>query len=179
MTRKRISRRDVAELLGVTYRTIHSRFNGESEWTLSECLKIRDTYFPDMRLEYLFTADEKQSRKNKNTDRSAIPISILPNLFTLCILQAFAAPDSARCFCQTLCHFCSFGSATCPIADKLRGVLSTVSANTDCAIPPIFNVVFPRLRYASCYIQPVLSALAPLLRPHIKRAGKISFLIMM
>lgn len=59
MTRKRISRRDVAELLGVTYRTIHSRFNGESEWTLSECLKIRDTYFPDMRLEYLFTADEK------------------------------------------------------------------------------------------------------------------------
>lgn len=59
MAQRRISRRDIAELLGVTYRTIHSRFNGESEWTLSECLKIRDTYFSSMGLEYLFTADKK------------------------------------------------------------------------------------------------------------------------
>lgn len=59
MTRKRISRRDIAELLGVTYRTIHSKFNGESEWTLSECLKIRDKFFPEMELDYLFTVDEK------------------------------------------------------------------------------------------------------------------------
>ena len=59
MTRKRISRRDIAELLGVTYRTIHSKFNGESEWTLSECLKIRGKFFPEMELDYLFTVDEK------------------------------------------------------------------------------------------------------------------------
>ena len=59
MTRKRISRRDIAELVGVTYRTIHSKFNGESEWTLSECLKIRDKFFPEMELDYLFTVDEK------------------------------------------------------------------------------------------------------------------------
>lgn len=59
MTRKRISRRDIAELLGVTYRTIHSKFNGESEWTLSECLKIRDKFFTEMKLDYLFTSDEK------------------------------------------------------------------------------------------------------------------------
>ena len=55
MTRKTISRRDIAELLGVTYRTIHSKFNGESEWTLSECLRIRDSCFQGMDLEYLFT----------------------------------------------------------------------------------------------------------------------------
>ena len=59
MTRKRISRRDIAELVGVTYRTIHSKFNGGSEWTLSECLKIRDKFFPEMELDYLFTVDEK------------------------------------------------------------------------------------------------------------------------
>lgn len=64
MTRKRISRRDIAELLGVTYRTIHSRFNGESEWTLSECLKIRDSCFPDMNLEYLF-ATRDDARKDQ------------------------------------------------------------------------------------------------------------------
>ena len=32
MKRKRISRKNIADLLGVSYRTIHSRFNGESEW---------------------------------------------------------------------------------------------------------------------------------------------------
>ncbi len=54
MKRKKISRRDIARILGLSYRTIHSRFNGESEWGYSECVLIRDTYFPDMELSYLF-----------------------------------------------------------------------------------------------------------------------------
>lgn len=60
MKRKKISRRDIAELLGVSYRTIHSRFNGESEWSYSECVKIRDEYFPDMELAYLFATETKE-----------------------------------------------------------------------------------------------------------------------
>lgn len=32
MKREKISRSDIASLLGLSYRTIHSRFNGESEW---------------------------------------------------------------------------------------------------------------------------------------------------
>ena len=44
MKRKKISRSDIASLLGLSYRTIHSRFNGESEWGYSECVKVRDTY---------------------------------------------------------------------------------------------------------------------------------------
>ena len=31
MKRNKISRSDIAKLLGLSYRTIHSRFNGESE----------------------------------------------------------------------------------------------------------------------------------------------------
>lgn len=54
MKRKNISRRDIANLLGVTYRTIISKFNGESEWKFSECIKIRDAYFQWMGLEELF-----------------------------------------------------------------------------------------------------------------------------
>lgn len=54
MKRKKISRQDIARILGLSYRTIHSRFNGESEWGYSECVLIRDTYFPDMELSYLF-----------------------------------------------------------------------------------------------------------------------------
>ena len=58
MKRKKISRSDIASLLGLSYRTIHSRFNGESEWGYSECVKVRDTYFPDKTLDYLFTTEE-------------------------------------------------------------------------------------------------------------------------
>ena len=58
MKSKGISRKDIAEFLGVTYRTIHSRFNGESEWTFSECVKVRNKYFPGMNLEQLFSVSE-------------------------------------------------------------------------------------------------------------------------
>ena len=60
MKRNKISRSDIANLLGLSYRTIHSRFNGESEWGYAECVKVRDTYFPDKSLDYLFatTGDE-------------------------------------------------------------------------------------------------------------------------
>lgn len=58
MKRKNISRSDVANLLGLSYRTIHSRFNGESEWGYSECVKIRDHFFSDMALDYLFQPTE-------------------------------------------------------------------------------------------------------------------------
>ena len=66
MKRKNISRSDIANLLNLSYRTIHSRFNGESEWGYSECIKVRDTYFPDMTLDYLFHPDEEaEDWKNK------------------------------------------------------------------------------------------------------------------
>lgn len=60
MKRKKITRNDVASLLGLSYRTIHSRFNGESEWGYAECVKVRDAFFPDMDLGYLFTTTEER-----------------------------------------------------------------------------------------------------------------------
>lgn len=57
MKRKKITRHDIAMLLNLSYRTIHSRFNGESDWGYSECVKVRDTYFPGMELSYLFSTD--------------------------------------------------------------------------------------------------------------------------
>lgn len=60
MKRKSISRMDIANLLGVSYSTIHSRFNGNSEWLYSECTLIRDTYFPDCTLDYLFTTKHEK-----------------------------------------------------------------------------------------------------------------------
>lgn len=65
MKRNKISRSDIANLLGLSYRTIHSRFNGESEWGYAECVKVRDTYFPDKTLDYLFVTDEKGSEEGR------------------------------------------------------------------------------------------------------------------
>ena len=59
MKQKGVSRKDVAELLGLTYRTIHSRFNGASDWTFPECVKVRNKYFPGKVLEWLFSVGEK------------------------------------------------------------------------------------------------------------------------
>lgn len=59
MKRYGVSRSDIADLLGLSYRTIHSRFNGESEWGYAECVKIRDMYFSDKSLDYLFETDTK------------------------------------------------------------------------------------------------------------------------
>lgn len=63
MKRKKISRNDVANLLGLSYRTIHSRFNGESQWGYSECVKIRNSFFPEMELSYLFQTSEEDSEE--------------------------------------------------------------------------------------------------------------------
>lgn len=60
MKRNKISRSNIANLLGLSYRTIHSRFNGESKWLYSECVKVRDAYFPDKTLDYLFQTDEEK-----------------------------------------------------------------------------------------------------------------------
>lgn len=65
MKRNKISRSDIANLLGLSYRTIHSRFNGESEWGYAECVKVRDTYFPDKTLDYLFVTDETGSEEGR------------------------------------------------------------------------------------------------------------------
>lgn len=62
MKRKGISRSDIARTLNVSYRTIHSKFNGESEWSYADCVKVRNKYFPNMLLEYLFRLDSSDNK---------------------------------------------------------------------------------------------------------------------
>lgn len=62
MKRIGITRLDIANLINVSYRTVHSKFNGESQWQYAECVLIRDKYFPDKELSYLFPySTEEQS----------------------------------------------------------------------------------------------------------------------
>lgn len=54
MKRKHISRQDIADLLGMTYRSICNRFK-KTDWRLTECIKIKESFFPEFSLDYLFT----------------------------------------------------------------------------------------------------------------------------
>jgi len=54
MTRNKITRYDIAKLLGNTYNTVSLKINGHYEFTVTEAQKIQKTYFPDLTMEYLF-----------------------------------------------------------------------------------------------------------------------------
>ena len=59
MQAKKISSAAMAALLGVTEKTVNNKLNGESEFLLSEAMKIKENLFPEYDLGYLFatTAD--------------------------------------------------------------------------------------------------------------------------
>lgn len=63
MKRIGITRLDIAKLIGVSYRTVHSKFNGESQWQYTECVLVRDTYFPDKELSYLFPYSAEKTKE--------------------------------------------------------------------------------------------------------------------
>ncbi|NCB99928.1 MAG: XRE family transcriptional regulator [Clostridia bacterium] len=58
MKRIGISKQDLADFLDISYRTVHSRINGESQWLYRECVSLRDEFFPGMRLDYLFPREQ-------------------------------------------------------------------------------------------------------------------------
>lgn len=67
MKRTGIKRKDIAEAINASYRTIHSKFNGESQWLYAECVTIRDRFFPDMELGYLFPyVENKESGESED-----------------------------------------------------------------------------------------------------------------
>ncbi|WP_050696639.1 hypothetical protein [Anaeromassilibacillus senegalensis] len=62
MVRNGVRNNDIQELLCCTDKTVRNKLNGITEFSVSEALLIRDTLFPNMRVEYLFAADsDKQT----------------------------------------------------------------------------------------------------------------------
>lgn len=56
MARKDLTMMDFAKdnKLNLSYTTVRSKFNGITEWTRNEMFTIKDKYFPDKQIEYLF-----------------------------------------------------------------------------------------------------------------------------
>lgn len=66
MARNKISKRDMAIHLGVSEKTIRNYIDGSTKISWLDTLKIKNTYFPNLSLEYLFQADEKPKVKMRN-----------------------------------------------------------------------------------------------------------------
>ena len=54
MKRYGIRNKDLSQVLALTDRTISNKLAGETEFTVKEALAVRDTFFPGLRISYLF-----------------------------------------------------------------------------------------------------------------------------
>lgn len=54
IARKGYKEKDMAKKIGVSPRTLSNKITGRSDFTLSEMLAIKQNFFPDLSLEYLF-----------------------------------------------------------------------------------------------------------------------------
>lgn len=63
MTRVGIKNEDIAKVIGRDERTVRNKRAGVTEFTLNETLAIRDKFFSDMTLEYLFERNEDSEKK--------------------------------------------------------------------------------------------------------------------
>lgn len=58
MARNDITKKDLADFLGLRYATIVDKTNGKFRFYLDEAFKIKNHFFPDLPIEYLFESDE-------------------------------------------------------------------------------------------------------------------------
>lgn len=59
MARYGVTSLDLQNLLSCTDKTVKSRLDGASLFSVDDAMKIRDTFFPGMRIEYLFASDNQ------------------------------------------------------------------------------------------------------------------------
>lgn len=60
LARKQISRKELAEKLGITATTLSFKLNGKSELSLAECVEIKRLLGTEEPIDYLFAQDEAQ-----------------------------------------------------------------------------------------------------------------------
>lgn len=58
LARKQVSRKELADKLGITPTTLSFKLNGKSELSLVECVEIKKLLGADEPIEYLFAQDE-------------------------------------------------------------------------------------------------------------------------
>lgn len=64
MVRKGVSKKEMAALIGVSYNTIRNKINGKQKFLYDEAFKIREYFFPELSLEYLFETENQSGPKS-------------------------------------------------------------------------------------------------------------------
>ena len=59
LARKNITGRTLAKALNITNDSVSNKMNGKTEFTRAEIFKIRDEFFSDLNLDYLFETKEE------------------------------------------------------------------------------------------------------------------------
>ena len=54
MAKQKVTKRDLSDLLGVHWNSITNKISGESDFSVTEAIKIRDRYVPEWKIENLF-----------------------------------------------------------------------------------------------------------------------------
>lgn len=54
MAKQKVTKRDLSDLLGIHWNSITNKISGESDFSVTEAIKIRDKYFPEWEIENLF-----------------------------------------------------------------------------------------------------------------------------
>ena len=54
----KIKKKEIAAALDIDEKTLRAKLNGTTQFKANEMLKIKDTFFPDLTLDYLFEIEE-------------------------------------------------------------------------------------------------------------------------
>lgn len=59
MARFGVSNADIQAILSCSSKTVTNKLNDSTEFSVSEAIKVRDAFFPGLRLEYLFALSDE------------------------------------------------------------------------------------------------------------------------
>lgn len=59
IVRKKLKRKEVADFIGISTRTLYDKINGVSQFSTKEAFSLQKEFFPECSLDYLFEQTEK------------------------------------------------------------------------------------------------------------------------
>ena len=62
LARKRITYQQIGQLIGKSKDNVYAKMAGKTDFKLNEMLLIKESYFKDLELEYLFYIDEEERK---------------------------------------------------------------------------------------------------------------------
>ena len=61
MASRNVKIEDIALLLQIHRNSASNKINGSSSFSIDESIKVRDAFFPDLELDYLFSKEEPET----------------------------------------------------------------------------------------------------------------------